>query len=150
MNLLSDMIRKTTGIIYLAGNGGSAANASHFACDLIKLGYGAFSLSDNGPAISMITNDYGFGFIFRDQMKRATPNDLLIVMSVSGMSANVINAAKYAMHIHMPVIGLTGKHGGVMAGLTTFCYHATSDDYRDAENEHLAYIHEVIAELENG
>lgn len=149
MEEITESIKNCKGIIYIAGNGGSAANASHFACDLIKLGYGAFSLADNGPVISMITNDYGFGFIFRDQMKRVTPKDLLIAISVSGMSANVINAAKHALHLHAPVAVLTGKHGGVLAGLATSCYHSSSDDHRSSENEHLAYIHKVITELEN-
>jgi D-sedoheptulose 7-phosphate isomerase len=101
--------------IFICGNGGSAAVASHFASDLQKLGYRVFALTDSNPTITMYGNDYNFNFIFAYQMAgRADPGDILIVISGSGCSKNIIQACHFAAATEMTTIAFTGLDGGML------------------------------------
>lgn len=106
--------------IYLIGNGGSAATASHFANDLqigvtpyTKNSFQAISLTDNNAIISCIANDFGYDEVFRRQLEvLLQPGDVVIAISASGNSTNVINAVNYCREKGNFVIGLTGFDGG--------------------------------------
>src|SRR5260221_13413958 len=104
MNEIIKQIKKAN-FIWICGNGGSAATAEHFATDLVKKGYRGMALSANTSVITMIANDYGYDEIFSIQLSNyADKNDLLIVISCSGRSKNIIKAIDKAGVIGMPII----------------------------------------------
>jgi D-sedoheptulose 7-phosphate isomerase len=116
------------GTIFVAGNGGSAANAEHFVNDLVGRKIKAVSLSSNMSLITMIANDYGYKYIFKKQLDVfATEDDLLILISCSGKSPNILEAAKSKVH----QIKLFGGRGS----------------YEDMETEHLNILHKVVEGL---
>jgi D-sedoheptulose 7-phosphate isomerase len=99
--------------IFICGNGGSAAIASHFANDLHKKSFKVWALTDSVPSITMWANDTNYNFIFAYQMEgRAQKGDLLIVFSGSGSSKNIIQACHYAHAIGMTTIAIVGIDGG--------------------------------------
>jgi D-sedoheptulose 7-phosphate isomerase len=108
--------------IYVAGNGGSAATASHFVNDLGKatklpghLPMRAMSLTDNTSWLSALANDEGYDRVFAGQLENfARPGDVLVVISASGNSANLIRAVELAREREMETIGLLGFDGGVL------------------------------------
>ena len=108
--------------IYIIGNGGSAATASHMANDLsvgLKLreirNFDVESLSDNSSVCTAIANDIGYENIFYAQLKnRIKKEDLLIAISCSGNSENIVKAARYAKEIGASVVGMTGFNGGML------------------------------------
>ena len=100
--------------VFVCGNGGSSAIASHLVNDLVKIaGVRAISLTDNIPLITAIANDIHYSEIFDWQLKRSmTKEDVLVCISGSGMSENVLRAAYEATRIGARVITLTGADGG--------------------------------------
>jgi D-sedoheptulose 7-phosphate isomerase len=101
--------------IFVAGNGGSAAMASHFANDLHRWGYRAWALTDSVPHITMWANDFNYSLIFAHQMAgRAIDGDTLVVFSGSGCSKNIIQACHYAKDNDMKTIAVVGIDGGVI------------------------------------
>jgi len=107
------------GKIILLGNGGSAADAQHIAAELVgryktdRKGLPAISLSTDTSIITSISNDFGFEKLFERQVESlAKKNDVLIGISTSGKSENVINALKIAKHLNCKTIGLSGNGGG--------------------------------------
>lgn len=127
--------------IWIAGNGGSASTAEHFATDLVKLGLRAVALSSCTSLITMIANDYGYDKIYSRQLEVfGEPEDLLVTLSCSGTSPNIVEAHKTADEIGMDRYAFEtfiegGKHPGA--------------DYRDLEDQHLQQVHEVIDVLED-
>jgi D-sedoheptulose 7-phosphate isomerase len=120
--------------IYTCGNGGSAANASHLACDLAKFTWAdgkrrvkATSLADNAALLSALTNDVGFGRIFVEQLRdRFDAGDVLVCLSVHGgagedqagpWSQNLVAAARYAKERNGKVVAFVGYDGGALRGL---------------------------------
>jgi D-sedoheptulose 7-phosphate isomerase len=111
------------GIVFVVGNGGSAATASHFACDLAKGTRGGgvptfrvVALTDNVPQLTAWANDVGYESVFAEQLvSLASPGDLLVAISVSGNSPNVIAAVEAARSLDVASIGLTGQSGGLLA-----------------------------------
>lgn len=114
--------------VYLCGNGGSASTASHFTCDLTKLGVKAHCLNDNPALITAITNDNGFENLYIEQLKNLIgAGDVLICISVHGggvkrnykendelWSQNLLKAADFTKHCGARVIGLVGFEGGII------------------------------------
>jgi D-sedoheptulose 7-phosphate isomerase len=106
--------------IYFCGNGGAASTASHFACDLgkntahaTKGRFRTVALVDNIPAVTAWGNDNGYDQIFVEQARNLLrPGDVLVAISGSGNSPNVLHAADYARELGCPVIGLIGFQGG--------------------------------------
>jgi len=99
--------------IFICGNGGSAAIASHFANDLHKKEYNVWSLTDSVPSITMWANDFNYNFVFAYQLQgRAHAGDILIVFSGSGSSKNIIQACHYAHAFGMTTIAIVGIDGG--------------------------------------
>jgi D-sedoheptulose 7-phosphate isomerase len=114
----------TGGRIFACGNGGSAADAQHFAAELTgryqkeRLGYPAIALTTDTSALTAIGNDYGFEQIYARQLQSlARPGDLFVAISTSGNSANVVKAVEYAKSQRIRTVGLLGGNGGQLARL---------------------------------
>lgn len=143
------------GRIYIIGNGGSAATASHMANDLgvgLKLreirNFDVESLSDNTSVCTAIANDIGYENIFYAQLKnKLTQNDLIIAISCSGNSANIIKAAEYAKSIGSPIIGLTGFAGGRLKELSDVSFHIETEkgEYGVVEDLHMIFDHMIYS-----
>lgn len=135
--------------IYIFGNGGSAATASHFVCDFnkgISEGRGkAFHLvclSDNMPELTAIANDIGYEEVYRFPLRnRLREDDLVIAISGSGNSTNVINAVEYAKETGCKVVGITGYDGGRLRRMADYRMHVNVDDMQLTEDIHMAFDH---------
>jgi D-sedoheptulose 7-phosphate isomerase len=147
--------RKTGGTVYIAGNGGSASTASHFATDI---GIGSLnranpvrsvSLCDNTAAITAIANDMDYSSIFAQQLRLlGNQGDLLIVISASGNSDNLLKAVEVASELGMESHSLTGFDGGKLKQLTlgrNIHVETPKGAYGLVEDAHLAICH-VITE----
>lgn len=140
---------KRNAIIYIFGNGGSAATASHFVCDFNKgisqnkqTKYNVECLSDNIPQLTAIANDFSFDDVFRYPLiGRLKKNDLVIAISGSGNSKNVIRAVEYAKEIGTPVIGITGYNGGKLKKISDFHMDAMINDMQISEDIHMIFDH---------
>ena len=134
--------------IYIFGNGGSASTASHFCGDLIKgVSYGltkrfrAICLNDNMPALMAIANDVSYDDIFIEQLKNfLQKDDLVIGISGSGNSVNVIKALEYARTIKAKTVAICGFKGGKIKEISDLSIHAEIDDMEISED-----IHNLIA-----
>ena len=143
--------------LFLIGNGGSGANASHFCEDLGKGTLSDFerqrrlrviSLTDNTPYILAWGNDEGFERIFVEQLRNlARPGDLLVGISCSGNSPNVVRAFEWARAGGLETYAMTARSGGRLAGLADGCLRPSTDDVGDAEALHAIVLHYVIHEL---
>jgi len=143
--------------IYLIGNGGSAAIASHFANDLNKTVLGhkwenkakrfqALALCDNTPVLTAWANDVGFESIFSEQLKNfAQSKDILIAISSSGKSPNIIKAAETAKKLNLIIIGFMGFDGGQLLSLADAKIYIPSFKYTIVESGHDAVCHLIIS-----
>ena len=138
--------------IYIFGNGGSASTASHFVCDFNKgisekneLKFNFVCLSDNVPMMTAIANDYSYDDVFRYPLVgRLQKNDLVIAISGSGNSKNVIRAVEYAKEIGAPVIGITGYNGGKLKEMADYHMDAMVDDMQISEDLHMIFDHMIF------
>jgi len=131
--------------VFIIGNGGSGANASHLCEDL---GKGSLSLTDNTPYILAWGNDEGFDRVFSEQLKNlAEPGDLLIAISGSGNSPNILRAVEWANAHAMKTFGCTGFGGGKLRALAHQCLHCAVDDMGIAETLHVVAFHWVVDNL---
>ncbi|MBD3266409.1 SIS domain-containing protein [bacterium] len=148
---------KNNAFVFIIGNGGSGANASHFCEDLAKGTLSDFekqkrlkvmSLTDNTPAILAWGNDEGYDRIFVEQLKSyAGPGDLLIAISGSGNSPNIIKAVEYANQHNMKTFGLTGFDGGKLRQLAHQCFHVRCHNMGVCEAVHDVFFHYIMEEL---
>jgi D-sedoheptulose 7-phosphate isomerase len=136
--------------IWVAGNGGSAATASHFATDLSRCNNSSgepvkgISLCDNSSLITAIGNDFGFDLVFSRQLSNvAVKGDLLIVISASGNSKNVLLAIEWAKDHGLKTLALTGFDGGEAKVLADYSLHVptSNGDYGVAEDSHSILCH---------
>lgn len=131
------------GVVYTFGNGGSAANAIHLAADLSNIGVAAVCLSSNIAVITALANDQAFGAIYAEQVKvLAHASDLLIGLTVSGKSDNVLSAMVEGSRRGAYRIGLTGE-GGAMEAVTDSAVVVPGSDYEAVEDAHSAVCHIV-------
>lgn len=143
------------GKIISCGNGGSMCDAMHFAEELTgryrndRPGIAALSISDPSH-LSCVANDYGYDFVFSRFIESVgQPGDVLLGISTSGNSKNVINAIEAARKKGMKVVGLTGKDGGKMAGICDVEIRAPHSEYADRAQEiHIKVIHSLIGHIE--
>ena len=148
--------------IFVIGNGGSGSNASHFCEDVgkgtLKLPddltndgkkrFRILSLTDNTPYILAWGNDEGFDRVFVEQLKNlASPGDVLIAISGSGNSKNILSAVEWANRNGMTTVGCTGFTGGKLRGLAHKGLHVPLDDMGIVETVHLAAFHWVVDDL---
>lgn len=146
-----EQAQKEKSTIYMLGNGGSAATASHWANDfaigLKRRGIISLdirSLADNTPVCTAIANDTGYENIFKAQLEdRLKPNDVVFAISCSGDSPNIVNAVQYAKTIGSVIIGATGFSGGALKELSDIQFHvATSKgEYGLVEDVHMILDH---------
>lgn len=135
--------------IFVAGNGGSAAISEHLECDFQKgchVGSGTLktrSLCSNVAVLTAIGNDLGFEKVFSYQLELidTKTSDILILISSSGNSPNIIEAANYAKNKGMLLIGLTGFDGGKLKELADISLHVPFANYGIVEDAHQAMIH---------
>ncbi len=138
-------------VVFVVGNGGSAATASHFACDLSKgtrrdgpPTFHVVSLTDNVPLLTAWANDSGYERVFSEQLKTlARPGDLLVAISASGNSPNVVAAIDAARSCDMGVVGLSGRSGGRLARLVDVVVNVPSDRIEVVEDAHLIVAHSL-------
>jgi D-sedoheptulose 7-phosphate isomerase len=147
--------------IFICGNGGSGSNASHFCEDIgkgtlrredfendRKRRVRILSLTDNTPYILAWGNDEGFERIFVEQLKNlARPGDLLIAISGSGNSPNVLRAVDWANRHNVKTFGCTGFSGGKLRTLAQHNLHVPLDDMGIVETIHLAAFHWIVDDL---
>ena len=148
---------KNDRFIYVIGNGGSAANASHFAQDLAKgtklqkdqpKRLKALSLTDNLPFITAQGNDEGYESIFVEQLKTfAKPGDYLVAISGSGNSPNILKAIQWANDNGLTTIGVTGFDGGKLKKMAKHSVNANYNEMCTTETVHSFIFHYVILEL---
>ena len=144
-------------MIFVAGNGGSAATASHMACDLSKtvLGnrrndhtkrFAVIALTDNVPLITAWANDADYNLIFAEQLRNlASEGDLLILISGSGNSPNLLEAAKTAREMGVRSFGLLGFDGGAVKELLDDVLIVASNHYGHIEDIHMILTHLITA-----
>jgi histidinol-phosphate phosphatase family protein len=135
--------------VFACGNGGSASIANHLQCDHVKgvrngtqLTTRVFSLSTNIELFSAVANDLGFDAVFEYQLQSlARSGDVLIAVSSSGRSPNIVRALEWANAHGMPTIALTGFSGGAAKELASVSVHVRSDNYGIIEDAHQACMH---------
>ncbi len=143
-------------IIYTCGNGGSAATASHMINDIVKAPADAsgcrplraIGLSDCVPLMTALANDIEYAQMFSKQLEAlGRPGDLLIAISGSGNSPNVLEAAKTARAKGMKVIGMTGFQGGKLKDLSDVHVNAPSNCMAQVEDVHMIIEHAFVEAL---
>jgi len=138
--------------IFVAGNGGSAAIAQHYVCDLSKGAnkdwsenfkrYKAICLSSNLSYMTAISNDSHYNEVFKQQLiNLASPKDILILISGSGNSPNIVEAAKFAKENGIIVIGVCGFKGGKLLDLSDYTAYLNCDSYEVCEDIHGIFGH---------
>jgi D-sedoheptulose 7-phosphate isomerase len=149
-------VRRSGGCVYIIGNGGSASTASHMATDLgvgshrCGAGIRAITLTDNSGVVTATGNDLGFEEVFAAQVELlGQAGDLLVVISASGNSPNLLAAVDVAKRQAMTVVGLTGFDGGKLVDVADISIHVNTamGDYGPAEDAHLAVNHMVTEQL---
>jgi D-sedoheptulose 7-phosphate isomerase len=156
---ISELLRAYTDgrSVFIFGNGGSAALASHFACDLGKgtlIGdncrkrFRVMALTDNMPLVTAWANDTSYERIFAEQLQNfVAPGDIAFAISGSGNSPNVLQALKVAKQAQASTIGLTGFKGGKMKSLCDLCIILPSDNMQIIEDFHLSVAHAIFSVL---
>jgi D-sedoheptulose 7-phosphate isomerase len=157
---LADLIEQryhTGRFVFIIGNGGSGANASHLCEDLAKCTLRDFecqkrlkvlSLTDNVSAIMAWANDTSYDRIFVEQLKTyASPGDLLLAISGSGNSPNILKAVEWANDNGVETVGITGFGGGKLRGLAQYNLHADVNDMGIVESVHQVVFHWIIDDI---
>jgi len=143
------------GTIHICGNGGSAATASHFACDLAKWTVKpdrrrmrALALTDNVPVMTAWSNDRNYESVFVEQLiAHYRPGDLLFAISGSGNSPNVLQAVIWANQCGAPTIGLSGFEGGKLVRLVRHSLCVDNHVMPQIEDAHSAVCHALAVQL---
>jgi D-sedoheptulose 7-phosphate isomerase len=143
------------GTIFVLGNGGSAATASHFACDLAKgtrvaelPAFRVVPLTDNVPLITAWANDTSYEQVFAEQLAALVrPADVVVAISASGNSPNVLAAARVARAAGAFVIALSGRSGGKLRALADLTIGVTSDTIEQVEDAHIVIAHGLCVTL---
>ncbi len=157
INLLYDAY-KTRKMVFVIGNGGSAATASHLAQDLAKGTrtnleqkdrIKALSLTDNLPFVTALGNDDGYDTIFEQQLRTfASPGDILVSISGSGNSPNIIRAVEWATKNELITVGVTGFNGGKLKTISKYSVHVPLNDMCTSESIHSIIFHYVILKIQ--
>lgn len=141
--------------IFIMGNGGSASTATHFVCDLAKNArkegwphYKVIGLSDNMAIFSAYANDEGYENVFAQQLANLVmPEDIVIGISASGHSKNVLNAITLAKSQNATTIGFTGFDGGRLSSMVDINIHVNSNIIEHVEDIHLVLEHMIVKAL---
>jgi len=154
IQVLMDAWRRGSNV-FLLGNGGSAATASHMANDLNKgtlvpgqPRFKALALTDNIPLMTAWGNDTAYENIFAEQMLNfLEPGDVVVGISTSGNSANVLRALEVAREHGAVTVGFTGRSGGKLGPLADHCIYVPSDDIGQQEDAHMILDHLIASTL---
>ena len=137
--------------IFVCGNGGSASTASHFTCDIVKgashnrnTRFRIMSLADSLPTLTAYSNDVSYDCVFVEQLKNfAQPGDLVMCISGSGNSPNVVGAMEYANSIGCKTIALTGRDGGRLGPLAQLNIQVPVPHMGRIEDAHMVVCHMI-------
>ncbi len=143
--------------VFIVGNGGSAATASHMANDLVwgmaqigRPSFRAVALTDCVPLITAISNDLSYNEIFTVPLRAlAKPGDLLVVFTGSGNSPNVVRAVEVAREMGLGTVGFLGRGGGKLGPVVDVPVIVPSDDYGPIEDIHMMFDHLIIRYFRN-
>jgi D-sedoheptulose 7-phosphate isomerase len=135
--------------VFVCGNGGSASTASHFACDMVKGAsfqreqrFRIMALTDSLPTLTAYSNDVGYDCVFAEQLKNfAKAGDVVIAISGSGNSSNVVKALEYANSIGCQTIAMTGRDGGKLGPMAKLQIHVAEPHMGRIEDGHMIVCH---------
>ncbi|MBU0512098.1 MAG: SIS domain-containing protein [Chloroflexi bacterium] len=141
--------------VFIIGNGGSASTASHFACDLGKNTrsedmphFRVMALTDNMASFSAYANDEGYENVFTQQLASfVQPDDIVIGISTSGNSTNIVRAIELANQVSAQTVGFTGFDSGLLGNLVDWNIHVPSDCIEQVEDIHLVLEHLICTVL---
>jgi D-sedoheptulose 7-phosphate isomerase len=144
--------------LFIMGNGGSAASGDHWVCDYMKginedtrqfPSVKAISLTSNGPLITAIANDFGYDQIFARQLEyyRPSPQDVVLALTASGNSPNIIQGLYKAKTSGVTTISFTGFNGGTASSVTKFNVHVPAHNYGVVEDVHMMVLHSFSQRL---
>ncbi len=143
--------------IVFFGNGGSAADAQHLAAELIvrlradrdRAGLAALALTTNTSVLTAASNDYGFEFVFSRQIEAlVSPGDVLVALSTSGSSSNIVRGVEAGRSRGALLVALTGETGGALAGKTDLLINVPSRDSQRIQEAHITIGHIVCSRIE--
>jgi len=144
---IADAIKKGN-VLFTCGNGGSAADAQHIAGELVGRfrrkvkGYKAFALTTNSSIVTALANDFSFDEIFSKQLEsRGEAGDVLLALSTSGGSPNVVRAAEMANKLGMTSLALSGGAGGKLAEVSQISLVVPHDDFARVQELHMTLGH---------
>jgi D-sedoheptulose 7-phosphate isomerase len=137
--------------IFVCGNGGSASTASHFVCDMVKGAshgrpsrFRIMALTDSLPTLTAYSNDVGYECVFVEQLKNfAAPEDVVLAISGSGNSPNVLRAVEYGNSIGCRTIALTGRNGGALGPLAQLNLQVSHPHMGRIEDAHMIALHMI-------
>jgi len=146
-----DDARRNSRQIFVCGNGGSASTASHFVCDMVKGAsfnresrFRIMALTDSLPTITAYSNDVSYDCVFVEQLKNfAGPGDVVMAISGSGNSPNVVKAVEYANSIGCTTIALTGRDGGKLGPLAKIQVRVPEPHMGRIEDGHMIVCHMI-------
>ena len=152
--VMTDALRAGNKILF-CGNGGSAADCQHLAAELVgrylkeRGSLAAIALTVDSSALTAIGNDYGYEEVFARQVRAlAKPGDVLVALTTSGSSPNVLAAVRAAAEIGVHTIGMTGAGGGKLTAEVEICIRAPHDRTNRIQEMHIAIGHALCGELE--
>jgi D-sedoheptulose 7-phosphate isomerase len=143
--------REQGSTIFVAGNGGSASTASHFACDMVKGAsferdsrFRIMALTDSLPTMTAYSNDVGYDVVFAEQLKNfAKPGDVYMAISGSGNSPNVVRAMEYANEAGCKTLALTGRDGGKLGAQAQLNIQVPVPHMGRIEDAHMIICHMI-------
>jgi D-sedoheptulose 7-phosphate isomerase len=151
-DLMVEALGRGNKVIFM-GNGGSAADAQHLAAELVskfymeREGLPSLALNTNTSVLTAVGNDYGFEHVFERQIEALSrPGDIVVGISTSGNSPNVLKAIEKSRELGCLTVGMTGRSGGMMPHAVDLCFKAPSDDTPRIQEVHITAGH-IICEL---
>lgn len=143
------------GRVFVCGNGGSASDAQHFAAELTgrykqnRPGYAAIALTTDSSALTAIGNDFGFEQVFSRQLEAlGSDGDLLLAISTSGNSGNVVKAVETARAMQIYTLGLLGGNGGKLAGMVDSALTVQAGETARVQEMHILILHLICEAFE--
>lgn len=147
---------KNGGKILLCGNGGSAADSQHIACELVgrfkmeRSPLPAIALSTDTSILTSLANDYSYDVVFERQIRAlAARGDLLIAISTSGSSPNILKAARAAKEMGLKTVAFTGSRGGELEKIVDICFKVPSDETPRIQESHITAAHAICEVAES-
>ncbi len=145
------------GKVLAFGNGGSAADAQHFAAELVgrferdRAGMAAIALTTDPCVLTSVANDYGFDRVFARQIEAlGRPGDVAVAISTSGASANVVAAAREAASRGLRTVALTGRDGGVLGSVVEIHINVPHETTCRVQEVHMTLLHAICEIVERG